>query len=184
MGGHNDTAYEVPVDSDENQIELAVCLVSGGMDNALTTVSAVVFLYGASSKLASISIVHMDEAGATAAAAAMATLIVATALAVKLLRLCPGAARLLPSCRSGASARNLPPVGAAPSSPVAGALAVPRASSNGCLAIGRRFGQGAARWSGPGAHVIAPPRRGAIPGRCGSQPERECREIFAPRLLL
>ena len=55
--------------------------------NALTTVSAVVFLYGASSKLASISIVHMDEAGATAAAAAMATLIVATALTVKLLHL-------------------------------------------------------------------------------------------------
>jgi iron(III) transport system permease protein len=55
--------------------------------NALTTVSAVVFLYGASSKLASIAIVHMDEAGATAAAAAMATLIVATALAVKLLHL-------------------------------------------------------------------------------------------------
>jgi iron(III) transport system permease protein len=55
--------------------------------NALTTVSPVVFLYGASSKLASIAIVHMDEAGATAAAAAMATLIVATALAVKLLHL-------------------------------------------------------------------------------------------------
>ena len=55
--------------------------------NALTTVSAVVFLYGASSKLASISIVHMDEAGATAAAAAMATLIVLTALGVKLLQL-------------------------------------------------------------------------------------------------
>jgi iron(III) transport system permease protein len=55
--------------------------------NALTTVSAVVFLYGASSKLASISIVHMDEAGATAAAAAMATLIVATALAVKVVHL-------------------------------------------------------------------------------------------------
>jgi iron(III) transport system permease protein len=55
--------------------------------NALTTVSAVVFLYGASSKLASISIVHMDEAGATAAAAAMATLIVLTALGVKLLHL-------------------------------------------------------------------------------------------------
>jgi iron(III) transport system permease protein len=53
--------------------------------NALTTVSAVVFLYGPSTKLASISIVHMDEAGATAAAAAMATLIVLTALAVKLL---------------------------------------------------------------------------------------------------
>ncbi len=55
--------------------------------NAMTTVSAVIFLYGASTKLASISIVHMDEAGATAAAAAMATLIVLTALAVKLLHL-------------------------------------------------------------------------------------------------
>jgi len=55
--------------------------------NALTTVSAVIFLYSASSKLASISIVHMDEAGATAAAAAMATLIVLTALAVKLVQL-------------------------------------------------------------------------------------------------
>jgi iron(III) transport system permease protein len=55
--------------------------------NALTTVSAVIFLYGPSTKLASISIVHMDEAGATAAAAAMATLIVLTALAVKVLHL-------------------------------------------------------------------------------------------------
>jgi iron(III) transport system permease protein len=55
--------------------------------NALTTVSAVIFIYGASNKLASISIVHMDEAGATAAAAAMATLIVLTALAVKVLHL-------------------------------------------------------------------------------------------------
>jgi iron(III) transport system permease protein len=55
--------------------------------NALTTVSAVIFLYGAGTKLASISIVHMDEAGATAAAAAMATLIVLTAIAVKLAHL-------------------------------------------------------------------------------------------------
>jgi iron(III) transport system permease protein len=55
--------------------------------NALTTVSAVIFLYGASNKLASISVVHMDEAGATAAAAAMATLIVLTALTAKLLHL-------------------------------------------------------------------------------------------------
>ena len=49
--------------------------------NALTTVSAVIFLYGPATKLASIAIVHMDEAGATAAAAAMATMIVLTALA-------------------------------------------------------------------------------------------------------
>ena len=55
--------------------------------NALTTVSAVIFLYGGSTKLASISVVHMDEAGATAAAAAMATLILLTALGAKLLHL-------------------------------------------------------------------------------------------------
>jgi iron(III) transport system permease protein len=55
--------------------------------NALTTVSAVIFLYGPSTKLASIAIVHMDEMGASAAAAAMATTIVFTALAAKLLHL-------------------------------------------------------------------------------------------------
>ena len=53
--------------------------------NALTTVSAVIFLYGPATKLASVAIVHMDEAGMTAGAAAMATLIVVTALAAKLL---------------------------------------------------------------------------------------------------
>jgi iron(III) transport system permease protein len=52
--------------------------------NAMTTVSAVIFLYGAHTKLAAISIVHMDEAGMSAAAAAMATLILLTALSVKL----------------------------------------------------------------------------------------------------
>ena len=55
--------------------------------NALTTVSAVIFLYGPGTKLASVAIVHMDEAGFTAGAAGMATLIVATALGVKLLHL-------------------------------------------------------------------------------------------------
>lgn len=55
--------------------------------NAMTTVSAVIFLYGAHTKLASISIVHMDEAGMSAAAAAMATLVLLTALGVKLLHL-------------------------------------------------------------------------------------------------
>ena len=52
--------------------------------NAMTTVSSVIFLYGATTKLAAISIVHMDEAGATAAASAMATMILLTAIAVKL----------------------------------------------------------------------------------------------------
>jgi iron(III) transport system permease protein len=55
--------------------------------NALTTVSAVMFLYGAKTKLAAVSIVHMDEGGATAAAAAMAVMILLTAIVVKALQL-------------------------------------------------------------------------------------------------
>lgn len=52
--------------------------------NAMTTVSAVIFLYGPETKLAAISIIHMDEAGFTASAASMAVVIVATSAAVKL----------------------------------------------------------------------------------------------------
>ncbi|HUN10917.1 MAG TPA: putative 2-aminoethylphosphonate ABC transporter permease subunit, partial [Rhabdaerophilum sp.] len=55
--------------------------------NAMTTISAVIFLYGPATKLASISVIHMDESGATAPAAAMATCIVLTAIAAKLLHL-------------------------------------------------------------------------------------------------
>jgi len=55
--------------------------------NALTTVSAVIFLYGANTKLASIAIVHMDEAGFTASAAAVATILFLTALGVKIAHL-------------------------------------------------------------------------------------------------
>ncbi|MGB1238899.1 MAG: putative 2-aminoethylphosphonate ABC transporter permease subunit [Pseudomonadales bacterium] len=51
--------------------------------NALTTVSAVVFLYSADTTLASVAIMNMDEAGDTAPAAAMAVLLMGTALAVK-----------------------------------------------------------------------------------------------------
>jgi iron(III) transport system permease protein len=53
--------------------------------NAMTTVSAVIFLYGSNTKLASVSIIHMDEAGFTASAAAMAVVIVMTSVMVKLL---------------------------------------------------------------------------------------------------
>lgn len=53
--------------------------------NAMTTVSAVIFLYGPATKVASIAVVHMDEAGTVAAAAAMASCIVLTAIAVKAL---------------------------------------------------------------------------------------------------
>ncbi|GJE58720.1 putative 2-aminoethylphosphonate ABC transporter permease subunit [Methylobacterium trifolii] len=62
-------------------LELAVYLFV----NAMTTVSAVIFLYGPDTKLAAIAIVHMDEAGTTATAAAMASVIMATALAARLL---------------------------------------------------------------------------------------------------
>jgi iron(III) transport system permease protein len=50
--------------------------------NAMTTISAVVFLYSPKTTLAAISILHLDEAGNVGAAAAMATLIVATSAAV------------------------------------------------------------------------------------------------------
>lgn len=46
--------------------------------NAMTTISAVVFLYGPQTTLASVSILQLDEAGALGAAAAMASLIVFT----------------------------------------------------------------------------------------------------------
>ena len=52
---------------------------------AMTTVSSVIFLYGPGTKLASVAIVHMDEAGTTAAAAAMSTLILVTAMGVRVL---------------------------------------------------------------------------------------------------
>ena len=51
--------------------------------NAMTTVSAVIFLYSTDTKLASVTIINMDESGFTAAAAAMAMAIVATSAAVK-----------------------------------------------------------------------------------------------------
>lgn len=51
--------------------------------NAMTTVSAVVFLYSADTTLASVAVINMDEAGDTAPAAAMAVLLMFTALGVK-----------------------------------------------------------------------------------------------------
>jgi len=50
--------------------------------NAMTTISAVVFLYSPKTTLAAISILQLDEAGAIGSAAAMATLIVATSAVV------------------------------------------------------------------------------------------------------
>lgn len=53
--------------------------------NAMVTVSAVIFLYSPSLQLASVAVVNMDDAGDTAAAAAMSMLIVFTSIAVRLL---------------------------------------------------------------------------------------------------
>jgi iron(III) transport system permease protein len=53
--------------------------------NAMTTVSAVVFLYSPETKVAAIAILNLDEAGETGAAAAMAILIFAASAAAMLL---------------------------------------------------------------------------------------------------
>jgi iron(III) transport system permease protein len=53
--------------------------------NAMTTVSAVVFLYAPSTTLASVAVLNMDDAGDVAPAAAMAVLIFVTAGASRLL---------------------------------------------------------------------------------------------------
>jgi iron(III) transport system permease protein len=50
--------------------------------NAMVTLSAVVFLYSPDTKVASVAIVNLDEAGDIGPAAAMATLIFATSTAV------------------------------------------------------------------------------------------------------
>jgi iron(III) transport system permease protein len=55
--------------------------------NAMTTVSAVIFLYSTDTKLAAVTIINMDESGFTAAAAAMAVAIVATSASVKIVHL-------------------------------------------------------------------------------------------------
>lgn len=61
--------------------------------NAMTTVSAVVFLYTPDTKPASVAVLNMDDAGEVAGAAAMAMMIVYTSAAVRLLH--AGAASLL-----------------------------------------------------------------------------------------
>ena len=53
--------------------------------NAMVTVSAVVFLYSPRLKLASVAIINMDDAGDTAAAAAMSVLVILTNLGIRLL---------------------------------------------------------------------------------------------------
>jgi iron(III) transport system permease protein len=58
--------------------------------NAMTTISAVVFLYSPDTKLASVAILNLDEAGDTGPAAAMAVLIAATSAVVTLVYMAVG----------------------------------------------------------------------------------------------
>ncbi|WP_228055335.1 hypothetical protein [Gloeocapsopsis crepidinum] len=53
--------------------------------NAMITISAIIFLYPPTLPVAAVAIVNMDDAGDTAAAAAMATLIVFTSIGVRIL---------------------------------------------------------------------------------------------------
>jgi iron(III) transport system permease protein len=55
--------------------------------NAMTTISAVVFLYSPDTRLVSVAILNLDEAGEPGAAAAMAVLIAMTSLSVCILYL-------------------------------------------------------------------------------------------------
>ena len=52
--------------------------------NAMTTVSAVVFLYGPDTTFASVAVLNMDDAGDIAPAAAMGMMIFYTAASVRL----------------------------------------------------------------------------------------------------
>lgn len=53
--------------------------------NAMVTVSAVIFLYSPQIKLAAVAVVNMDDAGDTAPAAAMSTVIILASVGVRLL---------------------------------------------------------------------------------------------------
>ena len=59
--------------------------------NAMTTISAIVFLYSPETKVAAIAILNLDEAGDTGAAAAMAVLIAAASTVATLLFMALGA---------------------------------------------------------------------------------------------
>ncbi len=58
--------------------------------NAMTTISAVVFLYSPDTKVAAVAILNLDEAGETGPAAAMAVLIAATSAVVTMLYMALG----------------------------------------------------------------------------------------------
>jgi iron(III) transport system permease protein len=86
-------SLKVPVWRTFGRVTVPICLPST-LDiaiymfvNAMTTVSSVIFLYSPDTKLASVAAVNIEETGATAAAAALCIVIVATSAAVKALHI-------------------------------------------------------------------------------------------------
>jgi iron(III) transport system permease protein len=84
-------SLKVPVWITFGRVTLPICLPAALeifvylFVNTMTTVSAVIFLYGPDTKPASVAVVHMDEAGQISAAAAMAVTILALNMALKAL---------------------------------------------------------------------------------------------------
>jgi iron(III) transport system permease protein len=86
-------SLKVPVWRTFGRVTVPICLPST-LDiaiymfvNAMTTVSSVIFLYSPDTKLASVAAVNIEETGATAAAAALCIVIVATSAMVKALHI-------------------------------------------------------------------------------------------------
>ena len=86
-------SLKVPVWTTFGRVTLPICLPAileiwvFLFVSAMTTVSAVIFLYGPDTKPASVAVVHMDEAGQASAAAAMACVLLAAAIVAKLAQL-------------------------------------------------------------------------------------------------
>ncbi|MCA6215313.1 putative 2-aminoethylphosphonate ABC transporter permease subunit [Ideonella sp. B7] len=90
-------SLKVPFTTTLRRVTLPICLPTL-LDvsryffvNAMTTISAVVFLYTPDTKLASVAILNLDEAGDIGPAAAMAVLIMASSITVNGLYLALGA---------------------------------------------------------------------------------------------
>jgi iron(III) transport system permease protein len=83
------SSLRVPLFSTFGRVTVPICLPAimeiwvYVFVNAMTTVSAVIFLYGPDTKPASVAVVHMDEAGQSSAAAAMACMLLAATITVK-----------------------------------------------------------------------------------------------------
>lgn len=90
-------SLKVPFTTTLRRVTLPICLPAlidvsrYFFVNAMTTISAVVFLYTPDTKLASVAILNLDEAGDIGPAAAMAVLIMASSLTVNGLYLALGA---------------------------------------------------------------------------------------------